>query len=349
MTNSAKITIDGTSFSASRGDLLLEAALRSGIDLPHQCRAGHCGTCCVRLISGEVLDGGAHEPGLIRACQCRIAGDMVVEQLQMASQRTLTGTLKQLRPLSSEVMEVGIKTVGPLPYHSGQYAVLRFSGYPPRPYSFTHPILDTGARGLLWFHVRRLSGGKVTAALGKAIRPGHAVSLTGPYGSAYFRSNMKSRMVLVATNTGFAPIWSIASAALRENPYRMMLLIAGGRSLESLYMGPALNRLACFPNVRVVPVCSQPESLHSAIQLGRPTDFLPRLLPRDEVYACGAAAMVDTVKIIAARSGAICYADPFLPSVERAETRGFSDAIGLLRRLFDRSAPIKRHHQPKIA
>ena len=67
------------------------------------------------------------------------------------------------------------------------------------------------------------------------------MKLTGPYGSAHFRPNLEGRLILVATNTGFAPIWSIAVAALRENPDRKMMIIAGGRTIESLYMGPALE------------------------------------------------------------------------------------------------------------
>jgi 3-phenylpropionate/trans-cinnamate dioxygenase ferredoxin reductase subunit len=144
------------------------------------------------------------------------------------------------------------------------------------------------------------------------------VKVTGPYGSAYFRPNLDSRLILVATNTGFAPIWSIAAAALRENPERMMMIIAGGRSIGSLYMGPALVQLARFPNVIVVPVCSTPQTLSQAVKLGRPTDYLPRLLPTDVLYACGAPAMVDSVKSIAAQAGAFCYADPFLPTNDDA-------------------------------
>src|SRR5665647_421008 len=93
-----------------------------------------------------------------------------------------------------------------------------------------------------------------------------------------------------------------------------MMLIVGGRSIESLYMGPALARLARFPNVLVVPVCSTPQTVTTAVKPGRPTDYLPRLLPTDVLYACGAPAMVDAVKSIAALNGAVCYADPFLPS-----------------------------------
>ena len=316
MARSHQITINGHSFPARRGELLLDAALSNGIDLPYDCRAGHCGTCCVRLVSGEVRGGEGSEPGIVHACQCRIVADAVIERGQPSGVRTVEGVLSSLRPLSPEVMEVGIRTDRALPYHAGQYAQVRFSGYPSRPFSITHPLSGIPNNRSVWFHVRRMKDGRVTRSLGKRIKRGHRVKLTGPHGSAHFRPNLDGRLILVATNTGFAPIWSIAVAALRENPQRRMLLITGGRTIESLYMGPALARLARFPNVLVVPVCSTPQTATKAVNLGRPTDYLPHLLPTDVLYACGAPGMVDSIKSIAAHNGVVCYADPFLPATD---------------------------------
>lgn len=320
------ITINGNSFPARRGELLLDAALRNGVDLPHDCRAGHCGTCCVRLVSGDVHGGEGAEPGVVHACQCRIAGDAVIENGAAPGVRAVDGVLSSLLPLSAEVLEVGIRTDRALPYHAGQYAQVRLNGYPSRPFSITHPLRGNPDSRLVWFHVRRMRGGRVTSSLGKRIRPGHRVTLTGPFGAAYFRPNLAGRLILVATNTGFAPIWSIAVAALRENPERSMMIIAGGRSIEALYMGPALMRLASFRNVVVVPVCSTPQTLVPAVRLGRPTAYLPRLMESDVVYVCGAPGMVESVKRIAALSGAACYADPFLT------TAGDAAQEGILRR-----------------
>lgn len=329
MARNHQITIDGHSFQARRGQLLLDAALSNGVELPHDCRAGHCGTCCVRLVSGEMRGGQGSEPGIVHACQCRIDGDAVIEMGQPLGVRTVEGVLSSLRPLSPEVMEVGIKTNRTLPYHAGQYVQLRFKGFPSRPFSITHPLRGNPNSRSIWFHVRRMKDGRVTSSLGKRIRPGHRVTLTGPYGSAHFRPNVDSRLILVATNTGFAPIWSIAVAALRENPQRKMMIIAGGRTIESLYMAPALERLARFPNVLVVPVCSTPQTYTDLVKPGRPTDYLPRMHPTDVLYACGAPAMVDSIKSAAALNSAVCYADPFLPTTDDTVEEGvLTRAIG---------------------
>jgi 3-phenylpropionate/trans-cinnamate dioxygenase ferredoxin reductase subunit len=294
-------------------------------------------------VSGDVRGGEGSEPGIVHACQCRIAGDVVIERDQPTGVRTLEGVLSSLRPLSPEVMDVGIRTDRALPYHAGQYAQVRFSGYPSRPFSITHPLRSNPNSRSIWFHVRRMKGGRVTSSLGKRIRPGHRLKVTGPYGSAHFRPDLDSRLILVGTNTGFAPIWSIAVAALRENPEREMIVIAGGRSIQSLYMGPALAQLARFPNVLVVPVCSTPQTLSKAVQPGRPTDYLPRLLPTDVLYACGAPGMVDSIKSIAAHNGAVCYADPFLPTTddtveEGLLTRAMGRLAGLTSRQTDQPA-----------
>jgi ring-1,2-phenylacetyl-CoA epoxidase subunit PaaE len=58
------------------GETLLEAALAAGIDAPHNCQEGRCGTCKSWLRSGEVtmetsrpLSPRNRERGLVLACQ----------------------------------------------------------------------------------------------------------------------------------------------------------------------------------------------------------------------------------------------------------------------------------------
>ncbi len=64
---------------------------------------------------------------------------------------------------------------------------------------------------------------------------------------------------------------------------------------------------------------------------GRPTDYLPRLEPTDVLYACGAPGLVDSIKSIAAQAGAVCYADPFVPTIDDpVEESVLSRAMGWL-------------------
>ena len=247
---------------------------------------------------------------------------------------TVEGELTSLRPLSADVIEVGIRTAATLPHHAGQYAQVTFAGYPGRPFSITHPLRSNPDGRALYFHIRRMENGRLTPHLGHRIRIGHKVSLAGPFGSAYFRPDGSGRLILVATNTGFAPIWSIAVAALRENPARRMMIIAGGRKIEALYMATALSQLVQFPNVLVVPVCSSQKTVNHPVMPGRPTDYMPYLLPTDSVYACGAPAMVDAIKAVSAHFGATCFADPFMPAAQESREEARVDADAALGRLL---------------
>jgi ferredoxin-NADP reductase/DMSO/TMAO reductase YedYZ heme-binding membrane subunit len=65
---------------------VLEAAEAAGVAIPFECRAGICGQCKTRLISGTVtmatqdaLTAGDRSKGLILACQSRAAGNVVVD------------------------------------------------------------------------------------------------------------------------------------------------------------------------------------------------------------------------------------------------------------------------------
>jgi 3-phenylpropionate/trans-cinnamate dioxygenase ferredoxin reductase subunit len=150
----------------------------------------------------------------------------------------------------------------------------------------------------------------VSSAFGTKISEGHRVKLVGPLGSAYLRPH-RFRLVLVASGTGFAPIWAIAEAAMRERPERELVLIVGTRTLGAFYMIPALCRLARYRHVSIIPVVAEAQSLSPAVREGRPTDHLPPLSARDAIYTAGAPALVAAVAERAKAAGAKCYTDPF--------------------------------------
>ena len=62
---------------------LLDLALREGIFIDCNCRAGNCGTCCVALEAGEVryahAPGEAPAPGTCLSCVAMPASDLVVD------------------------------------------------------------------------------------------------------------------------------------------------------------------------------------------------------------------------------------------------------------------------------
>ena len=314
-----KVTLNKDAFLANCGELLLDSALMNGVDLPHDCRSGVCGACRVRLADGKVFGGTEEGSDMIYACQARIVSDLKLVTEAVPEMVSLQGRVVRLDPLASDVVGVSVELQKPLEYLPGQYCKLQFRGLPERSYSPSYPLEGAPGREVLHFQIRRFPDGAVSSALGERICIGHRVRLTGPFGHAFFRPNHRGRIVLVASGTGFAPMWSIAAAAITEQPRRELIFVAAARKLQSFYMGAALCRIALFPNVVIIPVLSEPQGISSAIRAGRPTDFLPPLSANDVVYTSGAPMMTSEVSRIARAAGAHCYTDPFTPNAAPAE------------------------------
>jgi 3-ketosteroid 9alpha-monooxygenase subunit B len=63
---------------------LVDVLIDAGIDVPHSCREGRCGSCVCSVVSGEVdmapndvLGPEDRDAGLILACQARPLSDAV--------------------------------------------------------------------------------------------------------------------------------------------------------------------------------------------------------------------------------------------------------------------------------
>ena len=349
MSRICKVTVNSAAHLAKAGELLLDWALMNGVELPHDCRSGICGACRVRLVEGRVY--GGHEPGddMIHACQARIVSDLEIVTETVPDQVAMQAQVARIVRLAPDVVGVDVELPRPLRYLPGQYCKLQFRGFPQRSFSPTYPLEGRPDDRMLHFHIRRLSDGTVSSALGENIRVGHRVRLTGPFGSAYLRPNHSGSLVLVAGGTGFAPMWSIAVAAIMERPQREIIFVVAARKLQSLYMHAALCRLALFPNVTIIPVVSEPQRVSHAIRLGKPTDHLPNLSPNDVVYTSGAPATTESVARIARTAGARCYTDPFVPSARPVESPSLMARVAGWINNESRSRRIMLQNAPKPA
>jgi NAD(P)H-flavin reductase/ferredoxin len=338
-----KVTINERSFSAKCGDLLLDSAILNGVELPHDCRAGVCGTCSVRLVSGKVFGGEQSGSDIIHACQARIVSDLnIMTEATVPRQVSMSAQIVRLVRLAPDVIDISVQLEKPFNYLPGQYCKLQFRGFPARRYSPSHPLEGASRANLLHFQVRRFPDGAISSALGEKILVGHRLRLTGPFGGAFFRPNHPGGVVLVSSGTGFAPMWSIAVDAIKERPQREMVFVVATQKLQSFYMHSALCRLARFPNVTIIPVVSEPQHVSTAIRSGRPIDCLPNLSPEHVVYASGAAALTMQVAKIAKAAGASCYADPFVSHAQLAEeSKLVSRLVGWL------SSPRKNKRGPR--
>ena len=355
MRKRCRVTIDDQVFFAYRGDILLGAALRNRVDIPHDCRSGRCGICRVRVREGLAVGGECGEAGAALACQCRIMSDLQLEIEGLPKIQMGAGRVSAIKKRAPDVVEVNIEPSQPVKYLPGQYLRVQFQGYPMRCYNPTASMEDFAERELLHLQVRRIRHDRVSAAIGRGIREGHRVRIQGPFGLAFLRPASLNRLVLVASGTGFAPIWSIAVAAIREHHRRHVVMVVGARTVESLYMMNALCLLASYPNVTIIPVVGTPQNLSNMIHIGSVAHHVPELSPQDTIHACGPPRLTEAVNRMAAAADATCYCIPFLPQPSRENA--LSRALGWLnemkrslthetagRRAAPRQSPVRGMH-----
>ena len=81
-----EVELDGTRHSLRwrRDKSLVDTMLDAGIDVPHSCREGHCGSCVATVVSGQVdmdscdiLEPQDLADGLILGCQAHPVSDDV--------------------------------------------------------------------------------------------------------------------------------------------------------------------------------------------------------------------------------------------------------------------------------
>ncbi|WP_319433758.1 2Fe-2S iron-sulfur cluster binding domain-containing protein [Mycobacterium sp. RTGN5] len=85
----AQIDLDGARHRLRwpRHATLVDTMIAAGIDVPHSCKEGHCGSCAATVVRGEVnmascdiLEADDLADGLILGCQARpVSDDLHIE------------------------------------------------------------------------------------------------------------------------------------------------------------------------------------------------------------------------------------------------------------------------------
>ncbi len=306
----------GRQFQVARDEPVLAAAIREGVGLPYGCRDGACGSCKSRLLEGRVIHG-AHqlkaltaeeeEAGWMLSCCATPQCDLVVEARSVpgAGEFPVQKVPVRVRSLEKPTADVAILTLQ-LPattrfaYHPGQYVEFILRDGARRSYSMANAPAAEGAAADagLELHIRHMPGGKFTDHVFGAMKEKDILRMEGPFGSFYLREGSKP-IVLLASGTGFAPIQAIVQHMRAKGIDRPAVLYWGGRREADLYRDAwAREAAASMPNLRYVPVLSEPEPgwagrsgfVHEAVMADLPD------LSGHEVYACGAPVMVSAAQ-----------------------------------------------------
>ncbi len=324
---------------------ILEAALDAGVPFPHSCGSGECGTCKCRLLEGEVkhdrhspeaLSAEEYGQGLILACRSRPLNDVRVQWLSQATPSAMVkhdAVVGRVEHASRDVvlLTVQLGPNQPFPFHSGQFAKLRFGRLPARSYSMAS---QPGDRELV-FHIRIRPDGRVSQHVAHELRAGDPVEVRGPFGEAYWEvkpaghngaapapngaaaHDHPPHLLLLAGGTGMAPILSVLDAALRDgHDPRAIDVYHGVRTPADLYAERLLEHRARDFGMRFVPVFAEggpgrTGMLHDAVAQDFPD------LGSSLIHVAGPPPMVDAVRDIAHSRGVAprrIRADAFHPS-----------------------------------
>ena len=286
-----------------------DAAYRSRINIPLDCRDGACGTCKAVCESGE-YDGGNYiddalteleaDQGYCLPCSMSPKSDLV---LQIASTSAVaktkaashTTTVTAIEKLSSTTVRLAVQApVGGLTFLPGQYVNISVPGSgDTRSYSFsTAPDSDQ-----FEFLVKLTPGGLMSSYLSERACVGEEITFTGPHGSFFLREAERPALLL-AGGTGLAPILSILRKLNNESSTRPVHLVYGASTDEDVVELQALAGLAeTLDSFTWDYVVSDPDS--SAPNKGYVTSLIePKHLNDGDVavYLCGPPPMVEAVR-----------------------------------------------------
>ncbi|WP_420468207.1 2Fe-2S iron-sulfur cluster-binding protein [Panacagrimonas sp.] len=327
-------------FDIRRNDLLLKAAIEQGIDYPHNCRVGVCGTCKTRLVSGRVspmvdlalspLKNEEIEAGYVLACQAKVRGDLVVEAKlghhALLPVKTVSARVSRWHKLPGDVIDLRLKCDEPVHFHAGQYCTIAESGsFTRRSYSYydVPPIDEDAPATEVGFLVKRLPGGRFSEWLFEQDRTGTKFWIEGPYGIMGV-DDVDVDGLCVAGGTGLAPILSIVGERLRKSSKARFTIVFGVRTRADIFANERLNQLLAEAGdrVRLITILShEPQGSDWKGPRGLVTAALTPDLGVDYTsvagFLCGNLAMVEAVEGRLIELGVDpdrIHADKFVPS-----------------------------------
>ncbi len=293
---------------------VLEAARLAGVNLPHSCRSGHCGSCRALLRQGEVLIPAGQQPGLsaqekaegyVLLCQARPHSDITVEISAVASRapveiKNLPCRVTGLSRLAPDVMQVMLRlpAVEPLEFRAGQYVDVLLEEGRRRSFSIASRCGQTQE---LELHVRRVAGGLFGERLFRTLAAGSLLRIEGPRGRfTYDEAAAGPPVLFIAGGTGFAPIKSMLMQALAQGGARALHLYWGARTVQDVYQeGWVHEQMQQYPRLTFNAVLSQGGDVAPPYRTGWVheavlADF--KDLSGLPVYAAGPPQMIEAIR-----------------------------------------------------
>ena len=301
-------------FPVKPNEILLDAALRNGINIPLDCREGVCGTCQGRCESGQYSQDYVDEEALsaqdleqrkMLSCQTRVQSDAAFyfdfdsSLCNSAGPASLSGSVIEVRQVSEStaILYLDLGSSEPtLDFLPGQYARLTVPGTSnKRSYSFAN---RPASNNQLQFLIRLLPDGVMSNYIRERCLVGDTLQLEAPLGAFYLRHVAKP-LILVAGGTGLSALLGMLDQLADmgcEQPVHLYYGVRGAADLcESERIAAYAERI---PGFRYTPVLSEPDAQWSG-KRGYIAEHLDSSELRDneaDMYVCGPPPMVESIR-----------------------------------------------------
>jgi CDP-4-dehydro-6-deoxyglucose reductase len=227
MAASVRVLPSDHEFFLEGNDSILEAALRSGLALNYGCSNGNCGLCKARIVSGEVKKIRPHDYSLSAAekaqghallCANTAITDLVIEAIEARGVddiplQEIDTRVKKLERLNDEIAILNLQTPRSkrLRFLAGQHASLGLTDGA----AATYPIASCPCDDRnLQFHIHRLDDNAFSDHVFGRMKGADTVNIRGPQGAFVLQEESLRPIILIAHETGFAPIKSLIEHAM---------------------------------------------------------------------------------------------------------------------------------------
>jgi len=312
-----RVTVEplGEVIRVEEGQTILDAALRSGLYLPHACSKGVCSACKIQIVQGEVDIGNASEFALMDsersdnqclACCATPLSDLVIEadvddepDAEHRAVNDYQGVVTSIKDLAPNIKSVFLALEGDgIAFQAGQYINLLIPGIEggPRAFSIASPPTSNN---VIELNVALVEGGDATHYIHNELSVGDILSFSGPYGHFYLRKSLPEPILFFAGGSGLSGVKSMIMELVEARDPRPLTLIYGVQRREEAYYQELFELYAReHPDFTLLLAVNDPDSTQcSDGRWGCLQELANQHFEGDfegnNAYVCGPTDMVD--------------------------------------------------------
>lgn len=226
MSHLVTISPSGHIFNCESNESVLDAALRSGINLSYHCTTGSCGECKAKVIEGRVEDYRHHDfvipeaekiNNTVLLCSVSAASDLVIEANEALDAKDIplqqiAVKIAKLDRVNDNNLVLHLRTPRSktLRFLAGQYIEAKIPGGA----TANFYIASCPCNGMIvQLHLQRIDHAFNHHAF-QQLKVGDSLELYGPFGEFTLDETSRRPIVMVAQDTGFAPLKSLVEHAI---------------------------------------------------------------------------------------------------------------------------------------